>query len=103
MVKNVTAEQIIDLRKLDYTWKQIALTLDISEMTILRRLKDFNEYSQYNLGKITNILKKKFNFVLKKSLISMTASELRIIYALYSGNNISLTKKQYINRIKKWC
>ena len=39
---DVSKEDIVDLRKLNYSWSKIAETLGISRQTLYRRLREYN-------------------------------------------------------------
>lgn len=83
------------------TWKKTAEHFNISQMTISRYIKKFNEVNIINNDSLINGLKRGFNKLIKKSLYDMKASELRIVFHLLTNKNISLTKEQYILKIKR--
>ena len=84
----------------NHTWKKTAEHFKISEMTISRYVKKFNQVNIINIDKLINELKHGFNKLIKKNLFDMKASELRIVYHLLTQKNISLRKEQYIVKIK---
>ncbi len=84
----------------NHTWKKTAEFFKISEMTISRYIKKFNQVNIINNDKFINELKRGFNKLIKKDLFNMKASELRIVYHLLTQKNISLRKEQYIIKIK---
>lgn len=85
-----------------HTWKETAKHYKISEMTISRYVKRFNQINIINSETYTNLLKKGFINLLKKSIYDMSAVELKMILYLISGKSISCTKDQYISKIKKY-
>jgi arginine repressor len=83
-----------------HTWRKTAEFFKISEMTISRYLKKFNQVNVINNDKLINELKHGFNKLIRKDLFNMKASELRIVYHLLTQKNVSLRKEQYIVKIK---
>ena len=86
---------------LDHTWKQTATHFQISEMTISRYLKHLELSDIIKSNVYINKLKRGFNKLLRKKLYDMSATELKVIYALLTGKYTSMTKDRYILRIKK--
>lgn len=99
-MKLLKIEKVVNYLK-NHTWKETANYFKISEMTISRYLKKFNEVNIINEDVMINLLKKNFNRLLRKSLYNMKANELRVIYFFLSNKSISLKKGQYITKIRK--
>lgn len=84
-----------------HTWRETADYFDISEMSIKRILdrQRFNsEIEKYNY---TTIFRREFDKLLKKNLIDMKTSELRILYYILYNKNNSLRRVEYIKNILK--
>jgi len=84
----------------EHTWSATAKHFNISEMTISRYLKRFNQTNIINDEQYTKLLKAGFNRILKKKLFDMKAVELRVVYYLLTGVSKSLKRDQYIIKIK---
>lgn len=84
-----------------HTWKQTALKYKISEMTISRALKKFRQVNTIKNDVLINMLKNKFNKLIRRDIFDMKASELRVLYYLLTDKNVSLRKDQYIPKIMK--
>lgn len=84
----------------NHTWKETAENFKISEMTISRYLKKFNQVNIIDVDKMIIMLKTGFNKLIKKSLFDMKANELKTIWSLLTGKSVSLRKEQYITKIK---
>ena len=84
----------------DHTWKETAKKFKISEMTISRYIKKFNQVNIINDVNLINLLKKGFNTLLRKSLLDMSTAELKVLHFLLTRKNVSMKKKSYILKIK---
>lgn len=85
----------------NHTWKETAERFKISEMTISRYIKRFNQVDIINNEHYINLLKKGFNRLLRKKIYDMKAVELKLVWYLLSNKSQSCSKDQYIIKIKK--
>lgn len=85
----------------NHTWKETATHFKISEMTISRYIKKHRLTNIIKDDKYINLLKSGFNKLLRKKLLDMKTSELRLVYYLLTDKSVSLRKEQYISKIMK--
>ena len=85
----------------DHTWSETADKFKISEMTISRWKKLYENGNLIDKKDFTNKIKKGINRILKKDIIEMNATELKLIYGILTGKFTSMRKDQYILRIRK--
>ena len=93
-------QEIIEYEK-THTWKKTAKHFDISEMSISRILKQNSLEKDLALLKSTNKIIGEFKKLLKIPLTNMSATQLRMIFFILSGKNVSFTKNQYISKIRR--
>ena len=99
-IKNVS--EILEYLE-SHTWKQTAEKFDISEMSIKRLIDRKTKLTILERYGLANILVKKMTNLTKTGFSEMTSAQLRLIHALLTNRNVSMTKRQYIDSITRWC